>query len=129
MKKVIVLGVRCRQETFGWTDLTKETSGDLGVGQLPSCVQALLSAGHVDARTVMELGSQHGGRWKQGCHLGRGWSRVPVPSQPRLGGRSSPPACFWHSLNRARLAFSYTPNKTHFKTMVRAVPVFPRFPA
>lgn len=48
---------------------------------------------------------------------------------PLLGGRGSPPACFWHSLNRAKLAFSYTPNKTHFKTMVRAVPVFPRFPA
>lgn len=45
MKKVIVLGVKCRQETFGWTDLTKETLGDLGVWKQPSCVQALLLLG------------------------------------------------------------------------------------
>lgn len=45
MKKVIVLGVKCRWETFGWTDLTKETLGDLGVWKQPSCVQALLLLG------------------------------------------------------------------------------------
>lgn len=45
MKKVIVLGVKCRWETFGWTDLTKETLGDLEVWKQPSCVQALLLLG------------------------------------------------------------------------------------
>lgn len=89
-----------------------------------------VTAGHIGTWTVSECGSQN---WGAGSGLplfgnGRGGNRGPEPSQPLLGKGVASCLC-WHGLNRARLAFSYTPNKTHVVTMVRATPVFPRFPA
>lgn len=89
-------------------------------------------AGHVDTWTVSvghRMGECEGG--SRGAPFGD-WKRLEQdPSAlPATPWRKKVASCLiWHSLDRARLALCYTPNKTPFKTMVRAGPVFLHFPA
>lgn len=110
--------------------LTKETLGGLGRRWPPPCVQARLGRrGHT--WTLRECWSRVGAGAGGGvppCRSGeKTGTGSQCPASPLLLGRRWPAAR--SSADRARLSLSYTPNKTRWKTMVRAPCGFPTFPS